>query len=142
MELNRAYRKSMENLDRQMFKNEKLRDISVKQKNKFENKKKIAAAVYEYQVDYDGDWDICFDFEKGIHKILWRTDWDLGKSKPYAKRVIDFGLKQDNVTLQNGKLIAAEKSGHVWADDPYTWLKSIVLEIKISRRSETMLLRE
>lgn len=53
-----AYRKSMENLARQMFKNEKLHAISVKQKNKFENKKKIAAALYEYQVDYGGDWDI------------------------------------------------------------------------------------
>lgn len=113
MELNRPIESRWRIWIGKCLKTKKLHAISVKQKNKFENKKKIAAAVYEYQVDYDGDWDICFDFEKGIHKILWRTDWDLGKFKPHAKRVIDFGLKQDSVTLQNGKLIAAEKSGHV-----------------------------
>ena len=61
---------------------------------------KIAATVYEYQVDCDGEWgESYFDFERGRQKILWFSDGYTTKSRIYAKRVIDFLLKQGSEEL-------------------------------------------
>jgi DNA-directed RNA polymerase specialized sigma subunit len=105
-----AYRKAVENLAIQMMQDGNLHTISVKLKHKPKSKKKIAAAVYEYQVDCDGDWgEIYFDFETGSHYIHRLADWDTTKTKPYAKRVIDFIWKQDSENLPKEKLIAVKK---------------------------------
>lgn len=94
----------------QMMEDGVIRTARIKLKSKTRQKKKIAAAVYEYQADCDGKWgEIYFDFEKGRQKILWLADWDTTKSKIYAKRVIDFVLKQDSVELPKERLIAFEK---------------------------------
>lgn len=104
-----AYRKAVENLAIQMMKDGSLHTITIKLKHKTKSKKKIAAAVYEYQVDCNGDWgEIYFDFETGCHYIHRLADWDTTKTKPYAKRVIDFVLKQDSENLPQEKLIAVE----------------------------------
>ena len=39
--------------------------------DKTKRKKKIAAAIYEYQADCDGEWgEISFDFENGTAEII------------------------------------------------------------------------
>lgn len=51
--------------------------------------KKIAAAIYEYRADYDGEWgEIQFDFVQGTAEILKLAELDTVKSNAYAKRAI------------------------------------------------------
>ena len=52
---------------------------------------KIAAAVYQYQADNDGEWDkLRFDFESGTAEIVKLADWDTVKSNIFAKTAIRF----------------------------------------------------
>ena len=54
-------------------------------------KKKIAATVYEYQADCDGEWgEIQFDFENGTVEIVKLADWDTVKSNVFAKVAIQY----------------------------------------------------
>ena len=54
-------------------------------------KKKIAAAVYLYQADNDGEWgELRFDFESGTAEIVKLADWDTMKSNIFAKTAIQF----------------------------------------------------
>ena len=51
----------------------------------------ITAAVYEYLVDYDGEWgELRFDFESGTAEIVKLADWDTVKSNIFAKTAIRF----------------------------------------------------
>ena len=52
---------------------------------------KIAAAVYLYQADNDGEWgDLRFDFESGTAEIVKLADWDTVKSNIFAKTAIRY----------------------------------------------------
>ncbi len=53
----RAYRKAVEHLTELLVVEGALHAILLKQKSKTRRKKKIVAAIYEYRVDYDGEWD-------------------------------------------------------------------------------------
>ena len=54
-------------------------------------KKKIAAAVYEYQADCDGEWDeIQFDFVSGTAEIVRMAEWDTMVSKVFAEQAIKY----------------------------------------------------
>lgn len=51
--------------------------------------KKIAVAVYLYQVTGDGEWgEISFDFEAGTAEIVQLTELDTTVSKKLAKQAI------------------------------------------------------
>ena len=53
--------------------------------------KKIAAAVYLYLVDNDGEWgELRFDFENGTAEIVKLADWDTVKTNVFAKATIQF----------------------------------------------------
>ena len=42
-----------------------------------QKEQKIAAAVYLYQADNDGEWgEIRFDFATGTAEIVWLAEWD------------------------------------------------------------------
>lgn len=63
--------------------------IPLKRKSQTKRKKKIAAAVYLYQVDNDGEWgEISFDFEAGTAEIVRLAEWDTVVSKKFAQKVI------------------------------------------------------
>ena len=65
--------------------------VRLKQKSKTKRKKKITAAIYEYQADCDGEWgEIRFDFENGTAEIVKMADWDTVKSYVFAKAAIRF----------------------------------------------------
>ena len=50
-------------------------------------KKKIAAAIYEYQADCDGEWgEISLDFENGKAEVILLADWDTVKTNKFAKQ--------------------------------------------------------
>ena len=63
--------------------------LRLKRKSQNKSKKKIAAAVYLYQVDNDGEWgEISFDFEAGTAEIILLAEWDTTVSKKFAKQAI------------------------------------------------------
>ena len=54
-------------------------------------KKKIAAAVYEYQADCDGEWgEIQFDFVSGTADVIRLAEWDTMNSHVFAERTIRY----------------------------------------------------
>ena len=56
-----------------------------------QKEQKIAAAVYLYQADNDGEWgEIRFDFENSTAEIVKLADWDTAKSNIFAKTAIRF----------------------------------------------------
>ena len=51
-----------------------------------QKEQKIAAAVYLYQVDNDGEWgEIRFDFAAGTAGIVRLAEWDTIKSNIFAR---------------------------------------------------------
>ena len=56
-----------------------------------QKEQKIAAAVYLYQVDNDGEWgEIRFDFATGTAEIVRLAEWDTIKSNVFARTVIRY----------------------------------------------------
>lgn len=87
----RAYRKSVEKLTLLLVEAGTLHAVRLKRKSVKRAKKKIAAAVYEYQADCDGEWgEIWFDFESGTAEIVRLAEWDTMVSKRFAERAIKF----------------------------------------------------
>ena len=65
--------------------------ISLRQTECRKTGETITAAVYEYLVDYDGEWgELRFDFESGTAEIVKLADWDTVKSNIFAKTAIRY----------------------------------------------------
>lgn len=83
----RAYRKAVENLTLLLVEAGALHAVQLKRKSVKRVKKKIAAAVYEYQADCDGEWgEIQFDFENGTAEIVRLAEWDTMVSTVFANQ--------------------------------------------------------
>ena len=90
-----------------LFEDGAIRAMRLRQKSKTVHKKKITAAVYEYQADCDGEWgEICFDFETGTAEIVQLADWDTMGSKIFAKRAIRFLLNVNRERLPKQAILA------------------------------------
>ena len=51
--------------------------MTLKQTERRKKNKKIAAAVYLYQADNDGEWgEIRFDFATGTAEVVRLAEWD------------------------------------------------------------------
>ena len=106
----RAYRRAVEKLAVLLVEAGALHAIRLRQKSKTSRKKKIAAAVYEYQADCDGEWgEIQFDFENGTAEIVRLADWDTIVTNIFAKRAIEFLLGCGAEKLPKETLIAFER---------------------------------
>ena len=56
-----------------------------------QKEQKIAAAVYLYQADNDGEWgEIRFDFATGTAEIVRLAEWDTVKSNIFARAMIRY----------------------------------------------------
>lgn len=87
----RAYRRAVEKLTVLLVEAGALHAVQLRRKSMKRAKKKIAAAVYEYQADSDGEWgEIQFDFVSGTAEIVRLAEWDTMVSKVFAKRVIRY----------------------------------------------------
>ena len=65
--------------------------MTLKQTDMRKKNKRIAAAVYLYQADSDGEWgELRFDFENGTAEIVKLADWDTVKSNVFAKMAIRY----------------------------------------------------
>lgn len=68
-----------------------LRTISLRQIEIQKTDERIAAAVYQYQVDNDGEWgEIRFDFATGTAEIVWLAELDTVKSNVFARTAIRY----------------------------------------------------
>ncbi len=105
----RAYRKAVEHLACLLTEAGVLHMIRLKRKSQTKRKKKIAAAVYLYQVDNDGEWgEISFDFEAGTAEIIRLADWDTMKTNRFANRAITYLLNCEDEKPSKETLIAFE----------------------------------
>ena len=105
----RAYRKAVDKLTELLVAEGALHAIRLKQKSKTKRKKKIAAAIYKYQADCDGEWgEISVDFENGTAEIIRLADWDTTITNRFANRAIAYLLKCENEKLPKETTVAFE----------------------------------
>lgn len=103
----RAYRRAVEKLTLLLVEAGVLHAVRFKRKSMKRIKKKIAAAVYEYQADCDGGWgEIQFDFENGTAEIVRLAEWDTMSSHVFAERVIKCIRSCDSDNLPKKLLLA------------------------------------
>ena len=87
----RFYRRTLDKLRLKLLESGLVHTVTLKQTECRKNNKKIAAAVYLYQADNDGEWgELRFDFESGAAEIVRLADWDTVKSNVFAKAAIQF----------------------------------------------------
>ena len=105
----RAYRKAVEKLTLLLVEAGTLHAVRLKRKSVKRVKKKIAAAVYEYQADCDGEWgEIQFDFESGTAEIVRLAEWDTMNSHMFAERTIQHIRSLPESCLSASAVIAFE----------------------------------
>ena len=86
----RFYRRTLDKLRLKLLESGVIHTVTLKQTDMRKNKR-IAAAVYLYQADNDGEWgELRFDFENGTVKIVKLADWDMVKSNIFAKTAIRY----------------------------------------------------
>ena len=85
------------------------RTVTLKQTERRKKNKKIAAAVYLYQADNDGEWGkLRFDFENGTAEIVRLADWDTVKSNIFAKTAIRFVQRLPEARLLKSVVVPFE----------------------------------
>ena len=105
----RAYRRAVDKLTELLVADGAIHAVRLKQKSKTKRKKKIAAAIYEYQTDCDGEWgEISLDFENGTAKIVRLADWNTMKTNRFAHRAIEYLLNCENEKLHKETMLAFE----------------------------------
>ena len=105
----RAYRKAVEELTLLLVEAGSLHAIQLRRKSVKRAKKKIAAAVYEYQADCDGEWgEIQFDFVSSTGSIVQLAEWDTISSHVFAERIIRYILALPENRLPISTMIAFE----------------------------------
>ena len=72
-------------------------------------KKKIAAATYLYQADCDGEWgEIYIEFVNKTAKIIQLADWDLNRSRVYARTAIRYLISTGGRNLPKKRRVIFE----------------------------------
>ena len=105
----RAYRRAVDKLTELLVADGAIHAVRLKQKSKTKRKKKIAAAIYEYQTDCDGEWgEISLDFENGTAKIVRLADWNTMKTNRFANRAIEYLLNCEDDKLPKETMLAFE----------------------------------
>ena len=85
------YRRTLDKLRLKLLESGVIHTVTLKQTECRKRNKKIAAAVYLYQADNDGEWgNLRFDFESGTAEIVKLADWDTVKSNIFAKTAIRY----------------------------------------------------
>ena len=105
----RAQRKAVDKLTELLVAEGAIHAVRLKQKSKTRRKKKIAAAIYEYQADCDGEWGkISFDFESSTAEIIHLADWDTIKTNRFANKAVACLLNCENEKLPKDTMVAFE----------------------------------
>lgn len=105
-----AYCKAVEHLACLLAETGVIHMIRLKRKSQTKRKKKVAAAVYLYQVENDGEWgEISLNFKNSTAEIIRLADWDTTLSNIYAKQLIRYLLKCENDKLLKETMFAPEE---------------------------------
>ena len=105
----RAYRKAVDKLTEFLVAEGAIHAVRLKQKSKTKRKKKITAAIYEYQADCDGEWgEMSVDFENGTAEIIRLADWDTIKTNWFANEAIRYILSLSPDALTKYMLVPLE----------------------------------
>ena len=100
----------MDHLTKLLVEDNAICAVTIKRKKVIRRKQKIAAAVYEYQADYDGEWgEIEMDFEMHTGKILYIAELDTTRSHKFANKAIEEILSFGLDDLPKQKTIAFPK---------------------------------
>lgn len=100
----------MDKLTELLVTEEAIHAVRLKQKSNTRHKKKITAAVYEYQVDRDGEWgEISVNFENGTAEIIRLANWDTMKTNCFANKAIAYLLNCENEKLPKETMLAFEQ---------------------------------
>ena len=87
----RAYRRALDKLRLKLMESGMVHTVTLKQVKSTKKNKKIAAAVYLYQADNDGEWgEIRFDFATGTAEIVRLAELDTVKSNIFARTTIRY----------------------------------------------------
>ena len=122
----RAYRKAMDKLTELLVAEGAIHAVRLKQKSKTKRKKKITAAIYEYQADCDGEWgEISVDFENGTAEIIRLADWDTIKTNWFANEAIRYILSLSPDALKKYMLVPLEAATYIL--NPYNNCKWYLL---------------
>ena len=106
----KAYNAALARFTSQLAEDNVIRVVDMKLGKVTRRKKKIAAVIYRYQADCDGEWgEIQFDFVKRKAEILCLADWDTSRTNLYAKRVIDRILRTGGNDLPQKERIVFER---------------------------------
>ena len=105
----RFYRRTLDRLRLELLEGGAIHTVTLKQTETQKKNKKIAAAVYLYQADNDGEWgEIRFDFENGTAEIVRLADWDTVKSNIFAKTAIRFVQRLPEARLLKSVVVPFE----------------------------------
>ena len=108
----RAYRRALDRLRLRLMESGIVHTVTLKQTERRKKGKKIAAAVYRYLADNDGEWgEIRFDFETGTAEIVRLADWDTMKSNVFAKTAIRYIQSLPEVRLLKSVVVPFEMEG-------------------------------
>ena len=87
----RAYHRALDKLRLKLMESGMVHTVTLKQVKSTKKNKKIAAAVYLYQADNDGEWgELRFDFATGTAEIVRLAEWDTVKSNVFARTAIRY----------------------------------------------------
>ena len=104
------YRRAVDKLTELLVTEEAIHAVRLKQKSNTRHKKKITAAVYEYQVDCDSEWgEISVNFENGTAEIIRLANWDTMKTNCFANKAIAYLLNCENEKLPKETMLAFEQ---------------------------------
>ena len=85
----RFYRRTLDKLRLKLLESRLVHTVTLKQTECRKRTNKIAAAVYLYQVDNDGEWgEIRCVFATGTAEIVRLAEWDTIKSNVFARTAI------------------------------------------------------
>ena len=105
----RFYRRTLDKLRLKLLESGLVHTVTLKQTERRKKNKKIAAAVYLYQADNDGEWgELRFDFENGTAEIVRLADWDTVKSNIFAKTAIRFVQRLPGARLLKSVVVPFE----------------------------------
>ena len=105
----RFYRRTLDKLRLKLLESGVIHTVTLKQTERRKKNKKIAAAVYLYQADNDGEWGkLRFDFENGTAEIVKLADWDTVKSNIFAKTAIRFAQGLPETRLLKSTVVPFE----------------------------------
>ena len=107
----RFYRRALDKLRLKLLESGLVHTVTLKQTECRKKNKKIAAAVYLYQADNDGEWgELRFDFENGTEEIVRLADLDTVKSNVFARAAIRFVQSLPEARLPKETVVPFELS--------------------------------